>query len=575
MIKENPRQDNAGISQELLLMLGSQVRLVPLPVMLSLAIIAVMAYESVPIVVWGTWLGVSVALQGLRRYVFGKLAVLTRLSARHRLRVAVVVNALNASAHACSLFFFPVFTPFERAVQSMLYVGLGLASVLGAAGYMPFTLTHILIVLGPMYALWAWSATLDGGGLIEVMIPVMGVIYAVTLYLVSRRVFRLFSRVFERRVELEEALSSAESAARAKTRFLASASHDLRQPIHTLSLFSASLGMRPLDDRSREIVGHIDNAIRSLASQLDSLLDVSKLDAGAINTNLHNFPLHPLLERLRSDVLPLAEQKGLTLTLDCPLDAGVTSDPALLERIISNLLGNAIRYTDEGGVELRVTRNEDEWDLEVADTGCGIPREEQQKIFEEFYQLQNPERDRTKGLGLGLAIVKRLASLLELQLELSSDPGRGSTFSLSLPAVHLRGGDDNGTVTLEQPNSGLVVLVVDDETDVRLGMKEILESFKCRVLLAEGTPDALTESTETRPDIALVDFRLRGDDNGIHAVRELRRLHPGLPSILISGDTDPERLKQANEAGIKLLHKPLLPEELLDEMAQACREART
>jgi signal transduction histidine kinase/CheY-like chemotaxis protein len=560
MINKPQPQKPSSKESDLINMLSQQVTLAPIPVILSMSTIAIMAAETVPTEQWALWLGLVFALQAVRWSVYRKLPTLTSISVANRLNIAVAINVINSVIHSLSFLFFPGFLPFERAVQSMLIVGMGVASVMTTVGYLPFTLAHILLGLLPMYALWTWSATLETGGLIEILVPIIGILYSFTLYAISRNIYKLYSKVYDQRRMLQGALDDAEKAGRAKTRFLASASHDLRQPIHSLSLFSASLARRELDQKSRDIVDHIGQAIRSLTLQMDGLLDISKLDANVITVVDETITLSMLLAHLTDEYRPSAIEKGLDMAFYCPEHAIIRTDPVLLERIISNLLSNAIKYSETGTITLTACANGNKWDLCVRDTGLGIPADQQDTIFEEFYQIDNQERNRDQGLGLGLAIVKRLAELLNLPLELKSELALGSSFTIQLPAG-LRSTNVSSNTALTDAISldSMTVLVVDDEAEIRLGMKEILESWDCTVLLAESTETAIAAVQSAQPKVALVDFRLRGDDNGIQTIQALRLLYPGLPGVLISGDTAPDRLRHANEAGITLIHKPVLP----------------
>jgi CheY-like chemotaxis protein len=306
-----------------------------------------------------------------------------------------------------------------------------------------------------------------------------------------------------------------------------------------------------------------------MASQFDALLDISKLDAGVVRIN--SAPLEPrrLVERLVREFEPVARAKGLEMSASCTFDGVVDTDRLLLERIMRNLVDNAIKYTDAGSLRVDVSAAGEDVVIAVADTGRGIPPAEHARVVEEFYQLDNPERDRTRGFGLGLSIVKRLADLLGIRLELESAPGKGTTFRLHL--VRMAG----DAAALARPVmdatriKGLHVLVVDDERQVRLGMQTLLEGMGCRVTLVDGTSNAVSAARADRPDIVVADFRLRGDDNGIATVRALREIYSELPAILLSGDTAPDRLREAEAAGIMLLHKPVAVADLAQAIASA------
>jgi signal transduction histidine kinase/CheY-like chemotaxis protein len=432
----------------------------------------------------------------------------------------------------------------------------------------------VLPMLGPLTALWALSPGIAQTGWIEWSTAALSALLGVLLFALARDAFRLFRESYAIRLQqaelnrqLKAALEQAEGASRAKTRFLASASHDLRQPIHTLSLFGAALAMRPLDDASREIAQHMNTALQALAQQLDALLDISKLDAGIVRVNRSVIKLCSFLERLCREFEPAARGKGLAIALECPQDSFIATDQSLFERVMRNLLDNAIKYTDAGRISVQVSRDADELVITVADSGRGIPEAEQSRVFEEFYQLDNPERDRTRGLGLGLAIVRRLTELLRIRMGMRSAPGRGTAFTLNLPAVqHAAATVD--TRPAQATPVALHVLVVDDEAGIRLGMKTLLEGMGCRATLAGGTEQAVAAARAHKPDIVLTDLRLRGEDNGIKTVRAIRDLYPTLPAILISGDIAPDRLREAEEAGIPLLHKPVPVEALKEAIAK-------
>ncbi|TQV70740.1 response regulator [Exilibacterium tricleocarpae] len=564
-----------SIKLELLRLLARQDVLGPIPVFISMGIIAAFVAGKLSPWYWGAWLAwVALVLVG-RSLLLARLPEMDYLSEKLRLRIAVMLSALNGVSHGISLLFFPLLTDMQQAVVSMILMGISSISVVTAAGYMPISIAYIAPTLMPMALLWAFNPNVEGW--IGVSIAVMTLFFCPVMVVLAGSSFKMFQESFEIRkrqvalnLQLQEALDQAEAASRAKTRFLASASHDLRQPIHALSLFCGALAKRPLDDASREIAKHMDISLQALASQLDSLLDISKLDAGVVQVNDQVFNLRLLAERLQEEFMPAARSKGLSVWLDCPVDAHVKTDEVLLERIARNLLSNAIKYTEIGKVELALEIEAGNAILTIADTGRGIPEAEQVRVFEEFYQLDNPERDRSKGLGLGLAIVRRLVDLLTVQFDMESTAGGGTVISLTMPVVEPVScrKSEQAAATLSWEH--LCALVVDDEVEVGLGMKALLESMHCRVLLADGTEAALAAINRVRPDIILVDFRLRGTDNGITTVREARKVLPGIPAILISGDTAPDRLREAEEAGIELLHKPVLAGELEQAIAHAC-----
>jgi signal transduction histidine kinase/CheY-like chemotaxis protein len=569
---------SASLEEEILRLLARQGRRVPVPVFLAALLIAALAYGYVQAWILAAWLAWVAIVLAARWVVLGRLPALTGLTAQARLRVAVALSAINGAAHGLSLGFFPFIPELERAVQTMVLIGLCAGSVATTAGYLPIFLAYIVPTLGPLAALWGLGAGAARSGWIEKSTAGLIVLMGAILIALARDVYRLFRESFEIRLQQAEsnrqlkiALDRAEAANRAKTRFLASASHDLRQPIHTLSLFGAALTMCSLSERASEVAHHMNTALQGLASQLDALLDISKLDAGVVRVERAPLELRPFLAHLYEEFEPVARDKGLELALECPRDAFVDTDRTLFERIARNLLDNSIKYTDAGRVSLRAQREQGGFAVTVADSGRGIPESEQDRVFEEFYQLDNPERDRTRGLGLGLAIVKRLADLLAIRMDMTSAPGEGTTFRLLLPGARSPSREQVAGTPETSRFASLHVLVIDDEAAVRLGMKTLLEGMGCRATLTDGTEQAVAAARDDKPDVVLADFRLRGADNGIDAVRALRQLYPSIPAVLISGDIAPERLREAEQAAIPLLHKPV-PFDLLKQAIASAAE---
>ena len=482
-----------------------------------------------------------------------------------RLTAVVALAGLNGLVHGLCIFFWPFLTDLQKAMQTLIVTGLCATSIVSGLGYMRAYVAYLVPTIGPTAAAWMLAVAGSehpGATGDAVAVGALFVGTAAFLLLLARDTFQRFLDAHHSRQRLRQALEVAEHANRAKTRFLASASHDLRQPMHTLSLFAAALTMRPLDAASREIARHIETALQALSSQLDALLDVSKLDAGIVAVRASEFSAVQLLRRLVDEFQPAAQRKGLRLYLTAPGEANVLSDPMLLERVLRNLVDNAIKYTPSGSIALSIEADREQWIVRVRDTGTGIPANEQARVFEEFYQVGNAERDRTQGLGLGLSIVKRLGELLALDLSMRSTEGEGTMFEMRLPAVGLLPGRRASPPAVESNLRGLSVLVVDDEEGVRQAMQTLLQGLGCHCNAVGGRETALDAARESRPDIVLADLRLRGDDDGIAIVHALRELHPDVPALLISGDTAPERLRDAHDAALRLLHKPV-PVDLL------------
>lgn len=368
--------------------------------------------------------------------------------------------------------------------------------------------------------------------------------------------------------ELRAKKEEAETATRAKSRFLAAASHDLRQPIHALGMFVARLAQLPHDRETRHLIGNLEASVRAMQDLLDALLDISRLDADAVRVQLQPVPLAPLFDQLRGALQPVASEKGLRLRLRGS-EIWVQSDPTLLHRILLNLVSNALRYTGNGGVLVgcRRSRGGNHLWIEVWDTGVGIAPEHQHDIFREFYQIGNPERDRSKGLGLGLNIVDRTARLLGHPLQLCSVPGRGTRFRIELPLA--QPGDLQSLLAAADPLPvddvrGLRILVIEDDRQSAQALRGLLDSWGCVVAVVEGLQGALTVvDGGFVPDLVLSDFRLRAGESGMQTLEHLRTtLVRSLPACLMSGDTDPELIQSCRDAGLPLLHKPVRPAKL-------------
>jgi two-component system, sensor histidine kinase len=363
-------------------------------------------------------------------------------------------------------------------------------------------------------------------------------------------------------VELSEQRESALAANQAKTRFLAAASHDLRQPLHALSLYSASLSLQTLPARATQLAEAIQDCIsKSLAPLLDALLDVSKLDAKLIVPVLESFEFGTTLSTVRQEFQTRCDAKGLALYWDVPEACSVLSDPRLLVQIVRNLLDNALKYTEIGSVSLHVTPKDRMAWLDVSDTGVGIDAVELPRIFEEFYQCGNVERDRSKGLGLGLAIVKRLCDLMRLELAVESRRHVGTRFRLELPLTDQS--LDHAALplpsTAEITHLGMQVLVVDNELMVRDSTRCLLEEWGCEVSVATNAQEALQLAMERPFDILLSDYRLKASENGLQVLSALSKIQPQARCWLVTGETGPLPWPQLQAQKIKVLHKPLQP----------------
>jgi len=389
--------------------------------------------------------------------------------------------------------------------------------------------------------------------------------------------FRTSMRDISQRKQAEEALRRAmadsERAGNAKSRFLAAASHDLRQPLQAMSMFVGALDHIETDEQSAGIIESIRKCLRNADELLDALLDVSRLDAGVFTPDPRDFAVADLLEILETAYQGTASEKGLRFRTVAS-DAIVHSDPAMLGRMIQNLVSNAIRYTGEGGVLVGCRRRGDKLRIEIWDTGIGIPEDQLELIFEEFYQVGNPERDRTRGLGLGLAIVRRQSRLLDVPVRVTSRIGKGSVFSVEVPLIEGDGAGalpfiDNGPVGRLD---GLMLVAIDDEPVQLEAIRAFLSTSNCTVVTGTTPMEAAAKLKSARhlPDAIIADYRLRDHLTGVEAIDFLRqKLGSKIPGILLTGDTEPGRILEAQSSGYALLHKPIEPDRLIGTILAA------
>lgn len=461
--------------------------------------------------------------------------------------------------------------PMEIALSIAINGGVAASRMMLLSSVSSVFLVYILVG-GGVWIVNTWSyAALQSSTL-----GVIGILYVTTLIFQARvharSLFQSISLRFENQDLLqalnqqvaitEAAREKAEDANRAKSQFLAAASHDLRQPAMAQGLFLEILSGTSLDSDQHKLLENLHSANTALAQMLDTLLDYSRIEAGVIQPEQQDVRLQPLLNKIEREFGAQADARNL-IYRSRETDLIVHTDPALLELILRNLVSNAIRYTEHGGVLVGCRRRDRQAVLEVWDTGIGIAPEYQQEIFDEFMQLGNPERDRRKGLGLGLSIVNGLARSLVHRISLSSRPGRGSVFRLALPIV----ASAPATIATapESPLRlrGVRVLVIDDEDAVRTGLQHLLTVWGCSCDAVETIAAAIASVRQHPPAVIISDYRLRGEDTGIDAIAALRaELCNDLPALLITGDIALKQLPQSPNGRIPMLRKPVSPEVL-------------
>ncbi|HEY3698914.1 MAG TPA: ATP-binding protein [Spongiibacteraceae bacterium] len=412
---------------------------------------------------------------------------------------------------------------------------------------------------------------LSGGANIAVAIPIAALVIFLSGYaLYFKKNFEELIQIRFENLDLVRSLEiekqAAEQANLAKSRFLAAASHDLRQPLHALMLFSGMLNSSS-PEQTQTMIAHIHHAADSLNKLFGGLLDLSQLDAGVVNPSVTCVRIGPIIASIAREIQPRADGKGISFT-HTTTDFTVKTDPLLFERILRNLADNAIKYTESGKISITASVLEDKVLVIVRDTGVGIAEDMQVKIFDEFFQVHNPARNIEKGTGLGLAIVQRLCQLLDHRLMVQSVVGVGSEFTLLLNAENTQEfstAERLSSARAENVPQDLIIVVVEDDARVRFAMKSLLESWKCRALVYECCTSALSNLAEEAlvPDTLIADFRLADGSNGFEAITAFRnKFGAQFPAAIFTGDTEEHLRYVQTMPDVPVFQKPVQPEEI-------------
>ena len=478
-----------------------------------------------------------------------------------------------------------MFVPGSIAHQSLLSLilfGIAAVSMTALSAYAPAFYLLIPLTLTPLLV-----RQLADVGVGQNYLVAPGVIVLAVALSFGRHVNRVIADAIRKRFEnvdlieqlmqqkavAEQAQQEAETANRSKTQFFAAASHDLRQPLHAMSLFAGALHEKIKDPEVLDVVNSINASVGALEGLFNELLDISKIDSGVVTPRLSDFPVSSVLATLMSEFGALARERGLSLAV-VGSKRLVRSDRILLERILRNLMSNAVQYTREGGVLLGCRWRRDRVRIEVWDTGPGIPENQQSRIFDEFYQLENPGRTSKKGLGLGLSIVKRLSGLLGYRIELCSRIGRGTVFGFDIPLAIEPIVATRVPAAAKEPTqdlSGRLIVVIDDEEAIVEGMRVLLTGWGAQVIGSITGDDvmAAVERHERMPDLIIADYRLGGGVVGTDVIDRLRQeLDPEVPAILVTGSAAAASTLDGNARRYPLLIKPVQPgrlRELIDD----------
>jgi signal transduction histidine kinase/CheY-like chemotaxis protein len=514
------------------------------------------------------WLALMLAVIGVRAVIYyGYKNNYEKKDTQHYIRF-LVLGSLSAGIlwGAAGIIMFP-----PQQVEYQLFILLSLLAMVGGS-------TFSLSIYLPAYFAFAPLALLPItinlffiGDSIHITLGAVTLVYLAAMTFFNIKINKNFKESLLLRFEnvdlikeLEIQKNEADNANLAKSKFLAAASHDLRQPLYSLGLFTAVLDESTDDPKLKEVVEQIDLSVKSLQEMFDVLLDISQLDAGLISAEISNFSLQPLMTKLSREFTPVAQACGLRIVWPVTSHI-VSSETTLLEQILRNYLSNAIRYTDNGVITVSSELVNDKVVVSVADTGQGIPADKHQLIFQEFYQLENPERNRSKGLGLGLSIAKRAADLLNHSVSIESVIGKGSTFSVSLPHANeetLLPVDITEDNVVPDTDSNIFVVVIDDNDSIRAGLKSLLNLWGYKVVVYQDSADAIQglASQSAVPNVLICDYRLPGEKTGIEVIDSIKSLYGNeISALLITGDTEKQHLQNLDSADAQVLFKPIAP----------------
>ncbi len=559
--------EDDSTEQALLELIAGNVQRVPLAIAFLAIVIASLCYT--PDNRWFVllWVIVVIAMQYVRYLVLPALVTNKALSGKKRLFQATTLSFINGTIFASAIFFFFDLDDVSKSVFTIVFMGLAQASVTTAVGYRPIIISFVGPFLIALIVAWLFTP-FEISRWIPPALAVLICLYGAILLSMAGDIYDSFLRAHQIQFQLRDALQSEKEANSAKTRFLAAASHDLRQPLHTLSLYGAALTQRPLDNKSAEIANSMNEALTDLAKELDSLLDMSKLDAGIVELDKESFNSADSVRRIVNSYSDTCRQKGITVECDFLIQPTIYTDRVLFERIVRNILDNAVKYTESGHIHVSITpESNNRFKVSVEDTGVGISADELKCVFQEFYQTNNPERDRNKGLGLGLAIVKRLTPMLSGRIEIESVEHQFTRVTLTFPASKAANQTTIKPLKADIPLSDRHVLIIDDDTAVREATRALFEGIGCTVTEAADTAGAIASVEQSVPDIALVDLRLPAGESGLNTVDRIREISQNLPVIIVTGETSPKVLKTLKLSGHPYLSKPIDKSELIEKIS--------
>ncbi|HWW21246.1 MAG TPA: ATP-binding protein [Steroidobacteraceae bacterium] len=553
--------------------------------------IGIFVYPFVPAPVFIGWAGLTIGVETMRaHYARGVLRRGHDIDPQRTHRIFVIHAGLAGLAVGLSaVLFLPRLPILDQALLGIIVMIMPAAGVAVSQSSRYMAIAYSLGIVVPAVGTWMAlhpQQAAPTGILTTLYCALIFIVAAEGDQLLLRSIMirherdRLVRDLEQRNRDVRAAMTQAEQSALARARVLAAASHDLRQPLHALSVYSAVLAANPPPDAMREVGSNIDQIVRSLGSLLHGLLDLSRLSSGHYTIEREPTSLDQLLRSVCAEFERPASEKGLTLN-QCLSPVSVVGDPVALGRIARNLLDNAIKYTERGSITVAASLDPSTSPpsavMTVADTGKGIPSGELSRIFEEFYQLDNPGRDRSKGVGLGLAIVQRLCELSGASISVESEVGVGTTFTIRLSQLV----ESHGPLRKDEPTrervvslSGRKIYVVDDEIDIQKSMTQLLKLWGADARSA-ASPEAAVQLFETHgtPDLLITDLRLGAEENGAELALRLMRRFAHFPALITTGEISPEALKFTTDHGLGLLHKPITEEELRRAINQLIESA--
>ena len=482
--------------------------------------------------------------------------------------------------------FFPHGDITLTSVMVLVLMGIASGGIGSVSSYRYTVYCLVIPILTGLATALLWQ-----GDVVNVFLGICALAYMALNLQLGLEQNRLINEALRTRYEKEdiaqrlaEQIKIVERASLEKTRFFASASHDLRQPLHSLGLFGSAILKNLKNTPDEELGRNLMHCVDALETSFSSMLDVSKLDAGVVEVRAGPVSLGHVFRLLQTNYGPQAEAKGLSLRFK-PSNKWVQADSVLLERLLGNLVHNALKFTNQGGVVVVARTRNQQISVEVWDTGMGINAHELPRIFEEFYQLGNLERDRSMGLGMGLAIVRRLSKLMGMPLTVVSRFDHGTVFKLRMPQIFPPADIETMSTqvtsnTALEGMKGLRILVVDDEENVRASTALALQAYGVHVEMADGLVQARSvayrlETNNQGLHAIVTDFRLRNNEDGITLVNELRSmLDRNIPALLVTGDTAPERVKKAQDSGIRAIYKPVKIHHLIEELQQQINQKK-